>query len=113
MERNVKTRRKTSVYNEEEKKKFYELWKTSVMKIGQFCDHYDLTKSVFYGWRQHFNEVIDAQADALFSPAQESRSVSIATDSMNVKLVLPNHLELHLSLREKQLIHFLQENRSG
>lgn len=109
MEKIIKARKKPRIYNEEEKKKFYELWKTSGMKIGEFCEHYNLTKSVFYSWRQHFDERMTAKASSLFSPVLSGFSKQATEGELKVVMMLPNDFKLNFMLQRGQLEPFIQE----
>ena len=109
MERISKLRKKTRIYNEEEKKKFYELWKTSGMKIGEFCDHYNLTKSVFYSWRQHFSGVMDPKGSSIFSPLLSGFSKQAREGELRAVMSLPQDVKLNFILQKGQLEPFLQE----
>lgn len=112
MVKNNRIRKKTRIYSEEEKQQFYELWKSSGMRIGMFCEHHDLTKSVFYGWRQRFEEVhvaaVSRKSGAFSAVTTRSESTSL-TEKLSITLVLPSQLQLQISLREDRLVGFLQE----
>ena len=105
-------RKRNRHYTEEAKKRFYELWKSSGMKIGAFCESHDLTKSVFYGWRQCFGDPgVSPPTPELgsFVSVRVAKEAPIHTGSAQVKLILPNQIELHVTLDVSGLVSFLQE----
>jgi len=94
--------------SEQEKRDYYKAWQKSGMDKTQFCKLHGLAVNELYYWHKQFKE--KPTEPKQFAPVIAKRSQSNYQPNMTqLEIRLPNQTQLLVSLRENQLISFIQE----
>ena len=94
--------------SEQEKRDYHKAWQKSGMSKTEFCKEHGLKVNELYYWDKRFKEKPTELKQ--FAPVRLKQSQP--DDQQNIaqlEIRLPNHTQLLVSLRENQLVTFIQE----
>jgi len=106
--------RPKKIFSEQEKRDYYSAWENSGMNKRRFCKEHELSIDEFSYWHKvfkpkpqpkslQFSPVVAKTASAQPAPTKQQQDVT------QIELRLPNQAQLFITLREHQLVSFIQE----
>jgi transposase-like protein len=97
-------------FSEQEKRDYYKAWESSGMHKSRFCKEHGLPVDAFYCWHKMFRKRSLSAESKQFSPVIiKHTSPNLQQNMTQLELQLPNQTKLLITLRENQLVSFIQE----
>jgi transposase-like protein len=99
----------TKTFSEQEKRDYYKAWESSGMPKSMFCKEHGLSVPQFYYWHKMFRKDPSAKQKQFSPVLVKHPTPNLQQNTTQLELQLPNQAKLLLTLRENQLVSFIQE----